>query len=132
MLLVWSNSFSVGSSKMDLQHRHIIDLMNELGEVLAGGENDLEKVDSILQSLINHACDHFKDEEDLMRKCGFPDLDKHILTHKKIVRKILDMQTQFESGVHVGGKLMNFLSDWLLTHIMEEDMAYKPFLTNLE
>ena len=84
---------------------------------------------NILQSLIVYTATHFKDEEQLMQANGYPELTRHRTEHEKLVGQVLELQKKFQAG---GGVLtsvvMNFLKDWLVTHIQGEDKKYGIFL----
>ena len=129
-LIRWRDSFSVGIQKFDDEHKVLLDIINEMFIIV----RDHKTVDHLapeINKLIHYTHEHFADEEEAMEKAGYPALAEH----KSIHARLLDDVTAFKKRVENGDEetittFYHFLRDWLLTHIMEEDMQYKPFLSN--
>ena len=72
--------------------------------------------------MIEYVIFHFDNEEDLMKKIGYADMDSHVKEH----RAFNDYATQL-IGEFVGGKdidleaLYSYIVDWLVQHIATVD-----------
>jgi hemerythrin len=67
-----------------------------------------------------------------MKKAEYPDCEKQKIQHGFFVKKLQKIsEKDIEDSQHeVLLKLMNFLSNWITGHILEEDMKYVPYLKN--
>ncbi|NTV29170.1 MAG: bacteriohemerythrin [Candidatus Omnitrophica bacterium] len=124
----WDDSFLTGVPEMDTQHKKLVRMVNDLNRAMqAHRTNDV--LNGIVDALIDYTAKHFKDEEGVMSKAGFPDLAKHRQVHKSLVTKVLDVQKKLKSGeAVVGSELLEFLKDWLVNHIKGTDKKYGQFI----
>lgn len=60
--------FITGLSEVDHQHRHLIDVINRLGSLLAEDGIRIQDVDVLFRELSDDAVYHFQEEEQLMSK----------------------------------------------------------------
>jgi hemerythrin len=121
----WSPFFSVGVEKMDTQHRELIAITNEYCEAYHANKGHLA-IPGILNRLVNYAEEHFQEEEKMMQAIGFEGLEDHKVAHEKIVDKIFAILQEHEKGaLAVADDLNEFLREWLLEHILKEDMQYR-------
>lgn len=126
-LLTWTKeAFGTAVSVADEQHQEIFSMVNDLNDATAGG--DRAAVGKKLDDLINYVAMHFKTEEDLMQKHGYPDYTAHKAKHDELVATCLDVQKKFHAGeVEVTGDTCVFVKDWLYQHIPNVDKHYGPF-----
>ncbi len=127
-IIKWRDSFSVGVQMFDDEHKVLLDIINDMF-IIVRDQKTVDHLDSEISKLIQYTHEHFADEEKAMEKAGYPALTEH----KAIHAQLLDDVTVFKKRVEAGDEetittFYHFLRDWLLTHIMEEDMQYKPFL----
>ncbi len=88
-----------------------------------------EFLNGLVDALIDYTAKHFKDEEGVMTKAGYPDIIKHKQIHKELVGKVLDVQKKLKSGeAAVGVELLEFLKDWLVNHIKGTDKKYGQYI----
>jgi hemerythrin len=126
-LINWSDSLSVNVKEIDLQHRKLIDMINELNEAMRVGKGK-ESLGKILNGLISYTATHFKQEERYFDKYGYPDTVNHKKEHVAFVKKVTDFKDGFENNnLAVTMEVMNFLSDWLKNHIKGTDKKYSKF-----
>lgn len=120
-LITWSNMFSTGVGEQDAQHKKLIDLINQLNDAMqAGRGNDV--LGKVLSELVNYTVFHFGYEEKLMGQYGYEDTAAHKAEHAKFVQTAGDFKKKFDAGnAVISVELMNFLRDWLTTHIMKTD-----------
>ena len=65
----------------------------------------------------------------MMAATNYPALATHRLKHRELTRQVEDFVTRYEKGdITLSVQLLNFLSEWLTTHIQGEDQLYGPWL----
>jgi hemerythrin len=123
----WTEEFSVGVSEMDRQHKKFMRMLNRLiNEPEA--QTHSETISDLLSGMIAYAREHFRDEEALMAEYGYPFKDHQTEQHKAFVKKTVDICSAVEVGVDsVPQVLLAYLKDWLVQHILQQDMRYKTF-----
>ena len=105
----------------------IIELIN----ILIEHHNDSVESDTIfnvLQEMMKYAQKHLDDEEQLLEGHDYPDLMQHTAVHIAYLEKVSEFS--FEIMAHnnnISLKLLEFLKNWWIQHILHEDMKYKPF-----
>lgn len=125
--LSWHERYSVGHAELDAQHKKLFELVNHFDDVIKMGMS--EELGLILGDIIHGTVDHFAFEEDLLRQVGFSKLAQHERMHAELLGQVKDMRERMKEGGHVSSKaIVRFLADWLTSHIMREDMDYKPYL----
>ena len=128
-LISWNDTFSVGISEMDTQHKRLVDMINQLYEAMSGGKGDNVLAD-ILNGLVTYTRTHFAAEEKLMQKYGFPGFAQHKKLHDELTQKVTELNDKVRNGKMVPSvSLGSFLKDWLTRHIQQEDMQYGRFIT---
>jgi hemerythrin len=127
-LMTWTKeSFGTNISVADEQHRKIFDLVNSLHDAVGAG--DRAKIGKELDALISVVVSHFKTEEELFQKHGYPDFTAHKAEHDKLVQTCADLQKKFHAGsAEISAETTAFVRDWLVEHIPHSDKAYSPFL----
>ncbi len=125
--IVWTDAFSVGVSKMDGQHKKLIGMINRLIQE-PGATTGSITISDLLTGMVSYALEHFRDEEALMAEHAYPLKDQQTEQHKSFVKKTVDFCSAVEVGVdNVPQVLLQYLKEWLVRHILEEDMKYRPF-----
>lgn len=126
-LMEWDDSFSVGVSSLDAQHRELVETIDEFAQAFFDGQSQ-KVMARILSRLIAFTKTHFQIEENLMIEYGYEDFFAHREEHKHMAQKVLDLQDKFERGERdVALDTFNFLRSWLMDHILKTDMAYREF-----
>ncbi|MFO0753232.1 MAG: bacteriohemerythrin [Thermodesulfovibrionales bacterium] len=126
----WSGNYSVNVGMIDDQHKEIIRLVNEMHDALRQRKSR-EVLGRILSELADYAVKHFKVEEDLFQKYGYPEEAVHKEAHAALVNKVVELKRDFESGrASINTDVMNFLKDWLINHILRIDKRYSAFMNS--
>lgn len=128
-LIKWRDSFSVGAPKFDEEHKVLLAILNEMF-VIVRDEKGPSHLNDEVDKLIQYTEKHFASEEAVMEAIGYPALEKHKAIHAKLVEEVIHFKKQVDNGEEQATTFYHFLRDWLLTHIVEEDMLYKPFLAD--
>lgn len=120
----WLPAYSVGITEIDEQHKRLVAMINELHEGMSA-QKGRETLVSVVNGLTEYADEHFAFEEKYMQKFNYNDFIAHKRQHDAFREKV----GKFRDGV-VGKKLfvsldmMDYLKDWLVTHIQGSDMLY--------
>jgi hemerythrin-like metal-binding protein/PAS domain S-box-containing protein len=122
-ILNWNDQLLVGVDSVDNQHRHLVELINRLDEVVAIGE-DQQTIMEIVNQLVDYTVYHFQHEDELMVNAGYNQdmLERHRQQHQDFVEKIKSVQIDVKTDSNVVSKdLLDFLVDWLCRHTLKTD-----------
>ncbi|MBF0160116.1 MAG: bacteriohemerythrin, partial [Magnetococcales bacterium] len=128
LFLNWSDDLSVGVATLDQDHQRLVDILNRLHALMKeGGGRD--SVGTLLQEFIDFTRSHFAREEQYMRDCDFPKLNKQMEQHRTLVQALDSMKERFDRGdFALAIDLIAIGKAWLVSHIMHNDMEYKPYM----
>jgi hemerythrin len=129
MFFSWKEEYSVGIDTIDLQHRLLINMINDL--YLAIHENrSSEVLPSLLGRLQNYILEHFSTEKRMMEEAGYQGLREHLLEHDEMVDKVDELESKYVRG-RLGslGQLVVYLRSWLDHHICKTDKAMAQTLS---
>lgn len=117
----WDDRLETGIQLVDQQHKTLVKLINQLFQSMKSG-GDLQVLSSVLDELVDYTLTHFRTEEELMQKTGYPGLEKHRNIHEVFVGKVGEAVRKLKAGERVSpADLYNFLKGWLINHIEQED-----------
>lgn len=124
----WDTYFETGFADVDQQHQHLVGLINEFGKLLAKNELRTEDITDVFQALQAYSIYHFNEEEALMEKAGIDAcfLSLHIKVHRDFLLTVTEMYDLLTLGnASTSKRLLNFLNNWLVNHIlgMDQNMA---------
>ncbi len=130
LLFPGSDAYSVKIGVIDMQHKNLVRIINELHQALVEGHGK-DQLGKALASLIKYTQVHFHTEEVFMESHRYPDYINHKTEHERLTETVLEFQRKFErSEVGLTIEVMGFLKDWLSRHIMGSDKRYGPFLNS--
>jgi hemerythrin-like metal-binding protein len=122
-LIIWRDAFNTGYPRVDVQHKYLVKLINELFDTL-GVKNSEPKLIQILNELYAYTKEHFSLEEAIMREYGYKNYNLHKIEHTDFVCRLNDFKGKLKSGdAKINLDLLNFLKDWLMNHILKSDKA---------
>lgn len=125
----WSDEYSVNLRVIDNDHKDLVNTVNALHDAISSG-SERSEVGQIIATLAQYVDEHFAREEALMEANAYPDLADHKCTHRYLARQVYAIRTIFAAKPQQidPAKLLHFLRHWLVTHILEEDRKYVPYL----
>ena len=126
MLPDWSDEFSVHHEIIDQQHQTLFVLAHKAYRV-ANSPSSANEVKTILTEFFDYMKTHFRDEEQYMQIIGYPRLEEHRKIHRKIVAEMADMVQHIGSIEVLKEMIATIAKDWLLTHILQEDMLIEKY-----
>lgn len=127
-LFEWNDSYSVGITEMDNEHKKLFAIINELFDGLKAGKGR-DILDGIFNQLKDYTRVHFSDEEILMKRYEYPGLEEQKKQHEAFIDKIRVEENKSKGGAFlVSVEILGFLRDWLTTHIQKFDKQYGDFI----
>jgi hemerythrin len=126
--LQWKDRYNINFMEIDEQHRSLLVVLNELID-LVGERGDPEVVGDIFRRLCQYALIHFATEEAYMEAGKYPLLAQHKAEHGAFIEKLIALnQTYDPTDPHLLEDTLDFLKQWYISHILNSDMKYMPFL----
>lgn len=125
----WRDNLCLDVPAIDADHKHLIELLNRLHYMAMAGD-EREAIGAVLGELVEYTLAHFAREEALMRAAGYPGLAAHARMHEALRAQAAHFRSRFARdprGFDVD-RFYSFLSDWLIMHILGEDMKLKPWV----
>jgi len=128
MKLEWKEEYSLGIETIDNQHKKLLGMINALSDLRV--TDDLREVSmKVINDMKEYTIYHFKTEEEYFEKFNYEDKDAHKKIHDAFVAKIGDFadelsKTPDEDIIQFTYKLLDYLQDWLIDHIMGTDRKY--------
>jgi hemerythrin len=123
----------VGQAVIDADHRRLVDLINGVEAALVAESCTHRELKASLEALHGYTREHFEREESLMSSVRYADLPGHRVHHRALRRQLVELTAAFErvkaqDDVSQGdrGRLIHLLREWLLSHVLREDMLLKP------
>lgn len=129
-LMSWKDDYSVKVVEIDKQHMKLIDLINELHDAMKNGKTK-EALKEILNELTAYSISHFATEEKYFEQFQYPETVRHKKEHSDFVSRVVDFQNKFAEGkVLLSIQILDFLKNWLLSHIQGTDKKYTSFMND--
>jgi hemerythrin-like metal-binding protein len=124
----WNDSYSVKVAKCDQQHMRLFDIINQLADAMRMGKGQ-DVVNQVVTDLLDYTNTHFQEEEALLQKANYPQLEAHQEMHRIFVKKVQSLQSQAQMGKRVNAaQLLSLIRDWLVNHIQKADKRYSAHL----
>lgn len=128
----WDKSISVYDNRLDDQHKFLINLFNLLIE--NDFTDDQDYLLNLVDELLNYVETHLRDEEEVMKKIKFPDIDIHTQLHHSFERCLKNLKSQAVEGKMTlkGVEMSKVMEDWFYNHIKTKDQEYVKYLKNMK
>lgn len=124
----WNQDFEIGETRIDIQHKHLVSLIN----MLHAGVNanmDSAVVGSILDELDMYVIVHFTYEEKWMEAKNYPEAESHKHQHLELRQELAKFRAEYTHDPSLPcNQLCDFLHEWLLNHVLEEDKKLSAYL----
>ena len=123
---IWNDKYLLGVNDMDDEHKVLVGKINILVTNL---ENQYEKIDKItlmtaFKDLASYTAEHFAHEEKFLFSIKYPQASSHKKIHDKLLAQVGKYGEEIHNGTLDDHKLISFLRNWLISHIMGVDMQY--------
>jgi len=124
----WTDELSVGVEQMDIQHKKLITIINNFHNTVSMGD-DKSAVQKAVDGLVEYVKMYFSEEEVLMQKYNFPQLEIHKRVHERLAQDVNEYAEKLQANQKIMGIEMSFfLKGWLENHIGETDKKYGLYI----
>ncbi|MBY0578730.1 MAG: bacteriohemerythrin [Burkholderiales bacterium] len=132
-IFVWDTQFETGITELDRQHRRLVDLINSLGAILFTETESIEaSLLRVFDELYDYVDFHFKYEEEMMQRLACSEAS-HKDAHDAFVKQLAESRIAANSQpIEATGKMLAFLSRWLMSHILCTDMRLAKKILAIE
>ncbi|OAN51410.1 hypothetical protein A6A04_15935 [Paramagnetospirillum marisnigri] len=127
-LLEWDNALNMGIAAIDRHHQEMFAEVNRLySEMMSGGgqhaaQSMIDMVDNVLTA-------HFKEEEEVMNRHGYGEIDAHRRHHRDFLDTFAKLRGTIGDGKpDAVAKMFEYVSNWLKNHIRIEDGKLATYL----
>ena len=134
--LTWRESYKCGEPTIDREHFELFTLANALIRSALDRKRNQEKFATDFEKLLSHVVKHFSDEEAILARHQYVDLDTHAHTHQVLVEHALLLRDAVTAGSITMGELVDFLvEEVVVQHMLREDRKFyrliRSSITNL-
>lgn len=119
----WNDRYKIGHSGVDTQHQQLFGLANQIVEASKD-----EELTHLLMLLYQHTREHFSAEEKLMKQTDYPDYDRHVQQHNQMLDRLIEISKTVQKKQWDPVDIKIFMTNWVLVHILEEDMPLGEYL----
>ncbi len=120
----WLDEYNIGIEEIDNQHKDLLKNLTQLKQSFSKEEDAVKT----LKFLVDYTDSHFLKEEEFMQQISYPDYADHKKIHEKLTSKVLELVAGSKQGKGLDvAYLLRFLTEWLITHILDEDSRIGVF-----
>ncbi|BBL73565.1 bacteriohemerythrin [Methylomagnum ishizawai] len=126
--IMWSDSLATGNKAIDIQHKYLVDIINDLAELIEAGHSPA-KIRNILNLLQHYTEWHFHREELCMERHRCPAAAINQSAHADFIRTFVAFRKEYaERGgcEDFARRMYNELTAWLVNHIQRVDGQITP------
>jgi diguanylate cyclase (GGDEF)-like protein/hemerythrin-like metal-binding protein len=123
--LIWTDGMSVGIDAIDEDHKQIIVILAKLTSA-EHGETPEQTINEIFVELEHYVSLHFSREEALLEKACYADIIAHKASHQRFIDQLPVLKQEWleKDCLACSEKITTFLHQWLINHILVEDLDY--------
>ncbi|MFN7936935.1 MAG: hemerythrin family protein [Bryobacteraceae bacterium] len=121
--LTWSSALESGDRATDVQHKYLIEIINELAEAIETGKAG-QSIRKILNLLKQYTDWHFCREELCMERRQCPAAAANKEAHKHFMRTFDAFAEEYKvsgGSEDIAMRMYKTLTDWLVMHIQKID-----------
>ena len=131
MYIHWNDALELHNNLIDTQHRILVLLCRKLDIAIKTKAHE-QTIHWVVQELKKFTEFHFISEENLMHEIGYPNVDDHSLIHSDLLMQLEMMLAKISHHKEFPEDLLYFLNQWLIQHLVNEDLKIANFARSSE
>ena len=113
---------------LEKEHQQLIDLLDALDNCISKG-GSVNQAYKLLSDFVALVEEHFKNEEEIMEACKFPETINHKKEHADLLEQLFTLKSKIGHGhTPFGTDYMQLLRNWLEVHLFDADDKLEKFL----
>jgi len=124
----WTSEIMTGIPDIDQEHSELFSMLLDIVVLDFKSKSDLFR---ILNRLDQHCFTHFKEEEDEMKRFGYPKLEAHKKQHRAMTANLKTLRLSIEASSDdintCKDKVYKLLVAWFKKHLLESDLDFIDF-----
>lgn len=124
-MLIWNEDFATGSALLDVQHRILIDKVNQLETLLGAPAIPKADANELIDFLDRYTKTHFRFEEQCTHRHRCPAYEPNQKAHAAFVETFGRFKEQYAvqgPDRRLLQDLHNMISNWIRNHILSLDV----------
>lgn len=120
----------IGVPEIDNEHEHLFELIGKVDAAIKSDTDSISTAITLLNELKQYAINHFAHEERYMESIHDPELERQKKEHQAFIEKVNSYQFSDitdENAMPLILELLEYLSRWLMTHILGSDIMIGHF-----
>ncbi len=127
--LVWRRAYECGDPSIDREHKELFSHGNTLIRAVAKGRMPPDKLPEMLDELIDSVMSHFRNEEFILARYGYTEIESHAQKHQRLIERALELRSMAVAGELSLGDVVSFVTrDIVAEHMLIDDHDYFPLL----
>ena len=127
----WLTAYSADAAAIDKGHDAMLALIHDLSGALAAGKAPAE-VTPKLHALAAEMRSHFEEEEQILERNGFPELEAHQAEHGAIREELDRIEAALKAKPdEIPAELGAFLTNTLAAHMADENEKYLQHISGI-
>ncbi len=131
MSFQWKDRYALGIPEIDRQHGKLFEIGTKVYDLalLNDSYDHYDEIMGVLQELLDYTEYHFNYEEELMKTHNYDGIEQQHKDHSFYVLKIKSISSKDidENQQKTTIEIVDFLSDWISSHILLSDRNYATF-----
>lgn len=125
--------YYTGIDFIDQEHTRLFELAQETHDLLYNDflQDKSDQIVHLVSELINYTKLHFSHEEAYQKSINYPYIKEHAAQHRQFEDSLVqidldEVENDFDSQNETVERLLDFLVNWLINHILKVDRNIKP------
>lgn len=131
----FTDKYITGIELVDEEHKHLFDIIRDTNDVIHAEllHDKYDEIIRLLSELREYTETHFSDEEELMKKIGYPEIEAQKRAHSAFVEKLVnidfrELEAMDDNQEEYLMDLIGFLLGWLSNHILGSDKKIGKYI----
>lgn len=134
-LFAFTDKYKTGIELVDDEHRRLFEIIDQTYTLIHDdfAHDKYDQIMHLLEQLKDYTEFHFNDEEELMERIGYPDINSQKKAHSAFIEKLVnidihDLDAMDDNQQQYLLDLVNFLVTWLSNHILGADKKIGKYM----
>ena len=131
----FTDKYKTGITFVDDEHRKLFEIISDTNDLIHDQllHDKYDEIMRILHELQEYTERHFKDEEDLMTRIGYPEIKAQKRAHSAFIERLVEINVDGLDEIDNNQQaylldLVDFLVSWLSNHIIAADKKIGIFM----